>query len=186
MRRIQPRILSTVSFATLAIAALPAVAHAQGNETPADCSTYSTAEEREACLAQQSEDAGVLPSATPTGERDEAIVITGTRIRSDFNSPDPLTIINPDVAFQEGQNQTAEMIQSAPIAAGSLQITGAISNNYKLVREALDRGVTLQEIDPQANVIQDLKRIVLPEEAGPAQKKKSLFGFAAPFLRKAG
>jgi pilus assembly protein CpaE len=66
------------------------------------------------------------------------------------------------------------------------RFAGAISNNYKLVREALDRGVTLQEIDPQANVIQDLKRIVLPEEAGPAQKKKSLFGFAAPFLRKAG
>ena len=114
MRRIQPRILSTVSFATLAIAGLPAIAHAQGTETPADCSTYSTQEEREACLAQQSEDAGVLPSATPTGQRDEAIVITGTRIRSDFTSPDPLTIINPDVAFQEGQNQTAEMIQSAP------------------------------------------------------------------------
>ena len=48
---------------------------------------------------------------------------------------------------------------------------GGISNNYRLVREAVDRGVPLQEIDPDANVITDLKRIILPEEvvAGPAR-----------------
>ena len=60
---------------------------------------------------------------------------------------------------------------------------GGVANNYKLVREAVDRGVPLQAIDPQANVIQDLKRIILPEEAA-APKQKSLFGL--PFLRKAG
>jgi len=60
---------------------------------------------------------------------------------------------------------------------------GGIANNYRLVREAVDRGVPLQKIDAQANVIQDLKRIILPEEANAA-RKKSLFGL--PFLRKAG
>ena len=172
MRRIQPRILSTVSFATLAIAALPAVAHAQGNETPADCSTYSTAEEREACLAQQSEDAGVLPSATPTGERDEAIVITGTRIRSDFNSPDPLTIINPDVAFQEGQNQTAEMIQSAPIAAGSLQITGAISNNFVTNGGADAQNVSLRGLGAERTLV-----LLNGRRAGPAGVRGAVSSF---------
>src|SRR5687768_14019000 len=106
MRRISPRILSTASFATLAIAGFPAVANAQGNQSPADCSTYSTQSEREACLARQSVETGNLPSAAPTTDDDDAIVITGSRIRSDFTSSDPLTIINPDVAFQEGQNQT--------------------------------------------------------------------------------
>jgi pilus assembly protein CpaE len=59
---------------------------------------------------------------------------------------------------------------------------GGISNNYKLVREAVDRGVPLHDIDPNANVITDLKRIILPEEvAAAAPKRRSLFG-----LRKAG
>lgn len=60
---------------------------------------------------------------------------------------------------------------------------GGVANNYKLVRQAVDRGVPLQVIDAQANVIQDLKRIILPEEAA-ARKKKPLLNL--PFMRKAG
>lgn len=52
---------------------------------------------------------------------------------------------------------------------------GGISNNYKLVREAVDRGVPLQEIDPNANVIRDLRRIIVPEVA-EATARKPLFG----------
>jgi pilus assembly protein CpaE len=52
---------------------------------------------------------------------------------------------------------------------------GGIANNYKLVREAVDRGVPLQEIDANANVIRDLRRIITPEASAPA-KAKSLFG----------
>jgi pilus assembly protein CpaE len=64
---------------------------------------------------------------------------------------------------------------------------GGISNNYRLVREAVDRGVPLHEIDPNANVVNDLKRIILPEEAvAPAKKQRSLFGLGKGFLRKAG
>ena len=63
---------------------------------------------------------------------------------------------------------------------------GGIANNYKLVREAVDRGVPLQTIDPNANVIQDLKRIVLPEEAATVTRKKSLFNLGSAFKRKAG
>jgi pilus assembly protein CpaE len=59
---------------------------------------------------------------------------------------------------------------------------GGISNNYRLVREAVDRGVPLHDIDANANVIADLKRIILPEEVVAAvPKRRSLFG-----LRKAG
>ncbi len=64
---------------------------------------------------------------------------------------------------------------------------GGISNNYRLVREAVDRGVPLGEIDPQANVIADLKRIVLPEEAIPEVKKATgLLGFGKSLFRKTG
>jgi pilus assembly protein CpaE len=52
---------------------------------------------------------------------------------------------------------------------------GGIANNYRLVREAVDRGVPLQAIDANANVIRDLRRIITPEAAAPA-RAKSLFG----------
>jgi len=62
---------------------------------------------------------------------------------------------------------------------------GGIANNYRLVREAVDRGVPLQEIDPQANVITDLRRIILPEEVRAAPKKaRSLLGLGRGLLRK--
>jgi pilus assembly protein CpaE len=65
---------------------------------------------------------------------------------------------------------------------------GSISNNYRLVREAVDRGVPLQAVDAQANVIADLKKIILPEEvAATAQKSsRSLFSLGKGLLRKAG
>lgn len=64
---------------------------------------------------------------------------------------------------------------------------GGIANNYKLVREAVDRGVPLHEIDPNANVVNDLKKIILPEEMAASPKNtRSLFGFGRSLLRKAG
>jgi pilus assembly protein CpaE len=62
---------------------------------------------------------------------------------------------------------------------------GGIANNYRLVREAVDRGVPLHEIDPNANVINDLKKIILPEEAVAApQNSRSLFGLGKGLLRR--
>ncbi len=64
---------------------------------------------------------------------------------------------------------------------------GGISNNYRLVREAVDRGVPLQDIDAEANVINDLKRIILPEEAvSEAPKRKTLLGLGKGLFKKAG
>ncbi len=62
---------------------------------------------------------------------------------------------------------------------------GGISNNYRLVRSAVDQGVPLAEIDADANVINDLKKIILPEEVIVTEKKKSLFRMPA-LRRKAG
>ncbi|RUY35652.1 response regulator receiver protein, partial [Mesorhizobium sp. M7A.F.Ca.US.001.04.1.1] len=52
----------------------------------------------------------------------------------------------------------------------------------------VDRGVPLHEIDPNANVVNDLKKIILPEEAVPTRaKSRSLFGMGRGLLkRKAG
>ena len=45
------------------------------------------------------------------------------------------------------------------------KLAGCVTNNYKLVRDAVDRGVPLHEIDADANVLRDLKRILMPDEA---------------------
>jgi iron complex outermembrane recepter protein len=58
------------------------------------------------------------------------IVITGSRIRQpEFTSPDPVSSIDTTLAKREGKLDTAETLQSSPIAAGSTQVTAAISAN---------------------------------------------------------
>lgn len=67
------------------------------------------------------------------------------------------------------------------------RFAGGISNNYKLVREAVDRGVPLHEIDPNANVVRDLKRIILPEEMQlESLGRRRFMGLGRALLRKAG
>jgi pilus assembly protein CpaE len=64
---------------------------------------------------------------------------------------------------------------------------GGVSNNYRLVREAVDRGVPLSHIDPNANVINDLRKIILPDEVAVIEtKKRSLLDYGKSLLRKAG
>ncbi|TCD12385.1 AAA family ATPase [Oricola cellulosilytica] len=67
------------------------------------------------------------------------------------------------------------------------RFAGGIANNYKLVREAVDRGVPLNEVDPHANVVQDLKRIILPEEMSlEGSRPRGLLGLGKGLFRKAG
>jgi pilus assembly protein CpaE len=64
---------------------------------------------------------------------------------------------------------------------------GGISNNYRLVREAVDRGVPLHTLDKNSNVVNDLKRIILPEEMPAAvAQKRSLMSIGRSLLKKAG
>ncbi|HMP44653.1 MAG TPA: TonB-dependent receptor [Sphingopyxis sp.] len=70
---------------------------------------------------------------TDAESADEAtIVVTGSRLRNTtpFNSPDPISVIDPVIASKEGKFDLASTLQSSPIAAGSTQITAAISSNF--------------------------------------------------------
>ncbi|WP_197018430.1 TonB-dependent receptor domain-containing protein [Sphingomonas sp. URHD0057] len=70
------------------------------------------------------------PAATQP-QRDQQIVITGSRIRrTEATSAAPLQIIDPTLSQRQGLNTAAEIIQSSPIASGSSQITSAISTNF--------------------------------------------------------
>lgn len=65
------------------------------------------------------------------GSAGDTIFVTGSRIRRDeFSSPAPLTVIDPEIAQRQGLNSTAAMVQGSPIAAGSDQITAALSTNF--------------------------------------------------------
>jgi pilus assembly protein CpaE len=49
---------------------------------------------------------------------------------------------------------------------------GAIPNNYRIVREAIDRGIPLEEVKPGNNVSVAMKKLILPQTALKAAKKE--------------
>jgi pilus assembly protein CpaE len=52
-------------------------------------------------------------------------------------------------------------------ALGS-DFAGTVPNNYRLVREAIDRGVPLEEVKPGNNITIQLKKLMLPQAAAKA------------------
>jgi pilus assembly protein CpaE len=49
---------------------------------------------------------------------------------------------------------------------------GAIPNNYRIVREAIDRGIPLEEVKPGNNVSVAMKKLIVPQAALKAAKKQ--------------
>lgn len=78
------------------------------------------------------QDAEVTEDADQASTESDAILVTGSRIQSvtPFNSPDPIAIVSPEIAKKEGKLSLAEALQTSPIAAGSTQITSALSSNF--------------------------------------------------------
>jgi iron complex outermembrane receptor protein len=125
-------------------AATPAFAQEAPAPAPENCAAITDDAQRQAC-AEAAETAAPNANAgdqatVPTGAPASAegtqgstgtIVVTGSRLRRDErNSPDPVTIIDPSMEAREGKLDTAEVLQSSPVAAGSTQITSAISSNF--------------------------------------------------------
>jgi iron complex outermembrane receptor protein len=106
------------------------------------CEALPTQPERDLCVQGKAGDEaspneqGELATLPPAEQAEQAteggtIVVTGSRLRrTEFTSPDPIQVINPELGAREGKNQTVDLINSSPIAAGSTQITGAISGNF--------------------------------------------------------
>ncbi len=49
--------------------------------------------------------------------------------------------------------------------------TAVIPNDYALVREAIDRGVPLDEVKPGNKITAQLKKLLLDDDAKPAEAK---------------
>lgn len=109
-------LLAGAAIPTLALAVIATPAWAQ------DASPDDTAQATEEVEGQ----------GAAAAQRGEPIIVTGSRIQSvtPFNSPDPVSIVDPQTARQEGKFDLATALQSSPIANGSTQITSALSSNF--------------------------------------------------------
>lgn len=103
----------------------------------------------------------------------EGIVVTGSRIRkSEFNSPDPIQVISPDIGQKQGQNQLVELLQSSPIAAGSIQITSSISNGFVTNGGADAQTISLRGLGAERTLV-----LLNGRRAGPAGVRGAIASF---------
>jgi iron complex outermembrane receptor protein len=165
-------LLVGISLASL-VAAAPALGQtAPTSPPPADQPTPPTNDQQQAA-----QDA---PKTVPTSGGDAAvtedkssIVVTGTRIRQpEFTSPDPVALIDPVVARQSGKLDTADMLQSSPIAAGSTQITSAISSNYVTNGGPGAETIDLRGLGPNRTLV-----LLNGRRAGPAGTRGGVSSF---------
>lgn len=111
--------LQTVAAFGALMVASPSLAQEAPAEQPAPTDEPAAPTEPAAAQPEDAQQSGA------------AIVITGSRIRQpEFTSADPVTSIDPDTAQRQGKLDVAATLQSSPIAAGSTQITSAISSNF--------------------------------------------------------
>jgi pilus assembly protein CpaE len=80
------------------------------------------------------------------------------------DSPRPQVIVNRFEQHMFGAGLKKADIEQA--LGGDF--IGTVPNNYRLVREAIDRGVPLEEVKQGNNVTAQLKRLMLPQSAAKA------------------
>ncbi|MBM3373137.1 MAG: TonB-dependent receptor [Betaproteobacteria bacterium] len=114
------------------------------------------------------------PSSAPeASESSETIIVLGSRIRrTEFNSPDPVTVISPELARAQGLFNTSEMLQNSPIAAGSAQITSAISSAF-----VTDGGVGTETLSLRGLGANRTLVLLNGRRAGPAGTRGAISAF---------
>ncbi|NIJ36700.1 iron complex outermembrane receptor protein [Sphingopyxis panaciterrae] len=114
---------------------------------------------------------GVCDSNASSGD---AIVVTGSRIkrRNEFNSPDPIQVISPEIGQKQGQNQLQDLLQSSPIAQGSIQITSSISNGFVTNGGADAQTVSLRGLGAERTLV-----LLNGRRAGPAGVRGAVASF---------
>jgi iron complex outermembrane receptor protein len=182
MMSFDSRIMASASAAVIAIVGLAAPASAQATASDL-CAAIADQTQKQACLeragevdpqSQEGEAATLPPEAAPAQPTPGgAIVVTGSRIRrSEFTSPDPIQIINPELGAKEGKFETVDLINSSPIAAGSTQITSAISTNFVTHGGEGAQTVSLRGLGAERTLI-----LLNGRRAGPAGVRGSVASF---------
>lgn len=114
------------------------------------------------------------PETSEEAGNEDAIVVTGSRIQGTdaFNSPDPVTVIDPEISAKEGRFDIASTLQSSPVAAGSTQITSAISSNFVTAGGPGAQTVDLRGLGPNRTLV-----LLNGRRAGPAGTRGSVSSF---------
>jgi iron complex outermembrane recepter protein len=122
----------------------------------------------------QETDEPVVDAADDADEEEATIVVVGSRIggTTPFNSPDPVTVIDPETAMKEGRFDTASMLQSSPVAAGSTQITSAISSNFVTAGGPGAQTIDLRGLGPSRTLV-----LLNGRRAGPAGTRGAVSSF---------
>lgn len=115
-----------------------------------------------------------LPTETAPAAEDETIIVTGSRLQSltPFNSPDPISVISPEIARKEGRFDIASALQSSPVAAGSTQITAALSSNFVTAGGPGAQTIDLRGLGPNRTLV-----LLNGRRAGPAGTRGSVSSF---------
>jgi outer membrane receptor protein involved in Fe transport len=107
MRRVNPIILSTVSFA--ALSASPALAQQTQADTPPPATLQSEQE------VESGQDAQTQNGTQPVAGNEQAITVTGSRIRRpNLDSPLPVTSVGGEEFFQTGNVSIGDKLAEVP------------------------------------------------------------------------
>jgi pilus assembly protein CpaE len=119
----------------------------------------------------------IISEVTVPGLRHAKQLVDAIRERM-ADGPSPQVIVN---RFE--QRMFSSGLRKADIGQVlGESFAGCVPNNYALVREAIDRGVPLEEVKPGNNITQQLKKLMLPQPAtkaaAPSQGKKFSLSWA--------
>lgn len=103
----------------------------------------------------------IVAETTVPGMRHAKQLVTAIRERLD--GPDPKVIVN---RFQSGMFSSGLRLSDLQAALGDAFIA-VVPNDYALVREAIDRGVPLDEVKPGNKITVQLKKLMLEAAAKP-------------------
>jgi len=122
-------------------------------------------------LAQQAEQVPQAPAAEE--ETTDRIVVTGSRIRqSTINSPVSMDVLTVDDARSAGVSDVAGLLQSSSAAAGSNQITSAVSTAY-----VSDGGVGAETVGLRGLGAGRTLDLINGRRAGPSGTRGSINAF---------
>ncbi len=95
---------------------------------------------------------------------------------------------NPQVVinrFERNSNFSGGLKNSDFEKAFGDHYCGGISNNYRLVREAVERAMFIEDVNPGSNVINDLKGVLFEQASGnEEQETSSVFSFGRNLFKK--
>lgn len=130
MRRPQSLILSTVSFAALALATVsPASAQVSTGGVPdPECANVPEGPQREACL-----NPAEAPTENPAAANTDTVVVTGSRIRSpSLSAPVPVTTVSTAELTNTGDVSLGDALNDLP----SLRSTFSQGNSTRFIGTA--------------------------------------------------